>query len=290
MEQQRALEESWSEPDRTSAWTARPPAAFQPASRSVRQDVLTRAFADEVIPRLLSARRPTPQGGLVETRQAVTAGHIEALLALILGGTRQQAAEHVSALRDRGMPADTILLDLLAPVARQLGQMWEDDTCTFSDVTVGLGHLSHVMRTLDTTSNRAAPLEAGPSALLVQMPGEQHGFGLAMVVHFFREGGWRVSHAPLATSAELVGLVRKNWYGILGVSVACSDRMDALAGYIRAIRGQSRNCNIGVMVGGPPFLAHPQLAELVGADATAVDAEQALREANRLVGVRAAGR
>ena len=258
--------------------------AVMAGSDSRRRDILTRAFADEVIPLLLDRRRAAAPR---KAAMAETGACIERLLALVLTGTQAEAADYVTALHDTGAPVASILLDVLAPVARRLGQMWEDDTCTFSDVTLGLGRLGHLMRELGDDCGETALLQASPTALLVQMPGEQHGFGLAMVVHFFRQGGWRVRQAPLVTSAELVGIVRKDWFGIVGISVACSDRIEALAGDIRAIRKHSRNRDVGVMVGGPPFLAHPQLAELVGADATATDGQQALLEAHRLVGLRA---
>ncbi len=246
--------------------------------------VLTRAFADEVIPRLLTARR-----GAASCPGAVPpdADRVGRLLRLVLDGTQREAVAYVAGLRADGLPTEAILLDLLTPVARRLGQMWEEDTCSFADVTLGLGRLTQAMRMLDQGSGRMLPLPSGPSALLVQAPDEQHGLGLAMVAHFFRQGGWRVREAPRVTSEELVVLVREEWFGIVGVSLGNSGGLDALARDIRAIRAQSRNRGIGVMVGGPAFLAHPQLAGLVGADATATDGRQALREAHRLLGLRA---
>jgi methanogenic corrinoid protein MtbC1 len=37
------------------------------------------------------------------------------------------------------------------------------------------------------------------------------------------------------------------------------------------------------MVGGPVFLAHPELVAMVGADATAADGRQAVQQAQRLL-------
>ncbi len=252
-----------------------------------RRTVLARAFEDQVVPRLLLARRQrTPAS--VAAPQRPTAEQVDRLVALALEGSQSDTAAYVTALHDSGVPAESLLLDLLTPTARQLGRMWEDDTCTFSDVTIGLGRLGHVMRLLGGAfGSDYEPKRRGPSALLVQMPGEQHGFGLAMVVHFFRRASWNVRQEPTVTRAALLDIVRREWFGIVGVSVSCSDRLDALAQDIRDIRAQSRNRDIGIMVGGPPFLAHPQLASLIGADATAIDAPQAVHAAQSLISLRA---
>ena len=52
---------------------------------------------------------------------------------------------------------------------------------------------------------------------------------------------------------------------------------------IRAIRRSSLNRNIGVLVGGPIFVAHPELVARVGADATAIDGGQAALQAENLL-------
>ena len=51
---------------------------------------------------------------------------------------------------------------------------------------------------------------------------------------------------------------------------------------IRAIRGDSRNRAVGVLIGGPMLLAKPEMAELVGADATAADGPQAVLRAEHI--------
>ena len=254
-----------------------------------RQDALARTVQDEVIPRLLAAHRPR-QG---TAARLVPPGpeQVSRLVDLALEGGQADPLAYVESLRQGGTPVEALLLELLAPAARRLGRMWEDDTCTFSDLTLAMLRLVHVLRRLGRESGgEVAPRPAAPRALLVQMPGEQHGFGLAMLAQFFRRAGWRVRQEPVATSAELAGLVRAHWFALVGISVSCDGRLAALEADIRAIRRQSRNHGVRIMVGGPPFAAHPQLAAMVGADATAADASGAVREANRLVSLQAAGR
>ena len=255
------------------------------------QDALTRTVQDEVIPRLLTSRRPQAMAFADLQAERPGQAQVSHLVGHLLDGSQAKPSAYVQAMQDGGTPVETLFLDLLSPAARLLGEMWEDDTCTFTDVTMGLLRLADVMCLLGRAfTGDITPVPAAPGALLVQMPGEQHGFGLAMVVQFFRRAGWNVRQEPALTSAGLADLVATRWFGLVGISVGGSDRLESLAADIRAIRRRSRNRAIGVMVGGPPFVAHPQLASMVGADATAVDGRQAVRAAQSLVGLRASAR
>ncbi len=288
MKQQAATSEGW-----TSAKTAQLmrsladpahglPVAAQQASD--RQAVLARTVREEVIPRLLQARQPQGLARVAAKIGRPDAGQVECLTAMVLEGDQAEASAYVAAMRDAGMPTESLFLDLLTPTARRLGEMWEDDDCSFTDVTLGLIRLGDVMHLLSHAfSDDYAAVRPGPSVLLAQVPGEQHGFGLAMVVQFFRRAGWNVRQEPAPTREHLAGIVQDQWFGLVGLSVACSDRMDQLVADIKAIRQASRNRAIGVMVGGPPFIAHPQLAAMVGADATAVDGLQAVHRAHSIV-------
>ena len=124
-------------------------------------------------------------------------------------------------------------------------------------------------------------------ALLVPAHGEQHTFGLYMVAEFLRRAGWDVAAGPVASTAEMLVLLRDQWYAVVGISVSCDVRLEGLAAAIHAIRRASRNRGIGVMVGGPAFLERPELAALVGADASAVDGRQAALQAESLLALAA---
>jgi methanogenic corrinoid protein MtbC1 len=86
-----------------------------------------------------------------------------------------------------------------------------------------------------------------------------------------------------SATGDLVELVRDDWFDVIGFSVGSSDRLAELTACIRDIRRVSRNARIGVMVGGPVFLAHPNLVAQVGADATAADGAEAADKAAQLL-------
>jgi methanogenic corrinoid protein MtbC1 len=249
---------------------------------------LARAIEVDVIPRLMRAHpapgRPTASGkrsGLAAASGAVPVGQFAWT---VLTNEFSVTARHVEALRVSGVPLEAICCDLLAPAARYLGEMWEADLCDFTDVTLGLWRLQQVLRELSDAvpAERAHPVR-GLRALLVPAPGEQHTFGLAMVMEFFRRAGWDVCAGPCASASELRALAKGNWFDIVGMSVAVGSRLDLVTACIRAARKTSRNRAVGIIVGGGAFAGHPELVERVGADALVVDGLHAPLQAERLL-------
>ncbi len=267
----------------------RQPARLHPARQDpARQDgerrraILTRTVELDVIPRLLVAHRPAVVP--VAAGLLVTAAHVADLVGLVLSRGEPETVAFVTAMHGEGAAAESLYLDLLAPAARRLGEMWEDDTCDFSDVTVGLWRLQNAMRELSPCFLRSPNAGTqGPRVLLVPLPGEDHTFGLSMVYEFFRRAGWNAWCGPVESSADLRGLVRRDWVEVIGFSLACDEKLDAVRTEIRSVRRASMNPGLAVLVGGPGFSANPRLAAEVGADGTAVDGRQAVLQAQALV-------
>jgi len=248
--------------------------------------LLARTIEREVLPRLLLARLGATPGTPCESAditRLVPAGPSE-LAGLVMGPEAAEAFAYVEVLRDRGVDPETLYIDVLAPVARHLGEMWEQDLCSFTEVTIGLTRLQQVLRRVSAgfQNNMARP-DSGCRALLVPAPGEQHTFGLLMVCEFFRRAGWEVSGGAQSRDLDLTTMAHANWFSMIGFSVATENHLDELAIAIRRIRRASRNPAIGVMVGGPVFIEHPELVAGVGADATAMDGRQAVLQAHRLM-------
>jgi methanogenic corrinoid protein MtbC1 len=238
----------------------------------------------EIVPRLMLARRAGADARPASRVDALDPSELNELTRLLTHHDVGVAKAYVERIRARGVPLDSLCLGLLAPAARRLGEMWEDDTCDFATVTVGLCHLHEVLRQL-ARAGRVEQNERGPanSVLLVPVPGEQHTFGLLMVAEFFRRNGWSVATEYPATTGDLLELVARDRYSLVGMTVGCREQLDGLSSRITQLRRASRSRSIGVMLGGRPFTEQPELASRLGADATAADARTAATQAAGIV-------
>lgn len=260
------------------------PAAGQAMAR------LVRTIEGEIIPRLLLALQSSPAPGAPEgVGTADTSGDdVEEFARLVATHDVSIAIAYVNALLNRGVPLEKIYLDLLAPAARLLGDWWTRDIRDFTEVTSGLCRMHQVLHEFSATflhdARAAAP---DRSVLLIPMPGEQHSFGLIMVGEFFRRAGWDVWDLHPSSAQDLLAMVRKQWFSVVGISLSCESRVTELTPLIASVRGCSRNPIVGVMVGGQPFVGHPELVEQVGADCSANDGGSAPLAASRLVSSRA---
>ncbi|MFM9861267.1 hypothetical protein RUR49_22650 [Pseudoxanthobacter sp. M-2] len=127
----------------------------------------------EVIPRLLiSTRASAPRTrSSVPIPQLKVAPRLETevqiLTQIVLLDEAHAAYSFVSSMRARGVGLESIFLDLLAPTARNLGEMWTADRCSFSEVTLGLCRLQQVLRQLSTVfDEEPEPVPSVSSVLL----------------------------------------------------------------------------------------------------------------------------
>jgi MerR family transcriptional regulator, light-induced transcriptional regulator len=248
---------------------------------------LARAIEADVIPRLVQAHRQTAAAANAEplaAPQQQSADQVAAFVALIVSDTDLQVQVAVDVKRRGGMSVEALYLDLFAPAARLLGDMWSDDLCDFSTVTVALGRLQRLLRELSPAFGTEIEHPAnGRRALFAQPADEQHSFGLSMVAEFFRRDGWDVFGVVGGAIDDPALRVRREWADLVGLSIGSERRLDWLRDRITDLRAASRNPAVVVMVGGPIFALHPEWVAGVGADATARDARDAPRIASRLL-------
>ncbi len=242
----------------------------------------------DIIPRLVRAHAPAAGGAPVVSMP--TRAEVVAFTAHVMARDDSAIQAELAALRTRGVSVESLYVGLLAPAARHLGELWEDDRCHFADVTVGLGRLQQIMRSLSTAfgTEIEAPV-GGRRALLMPAPGDQHTFGLSMVAEFFARAGWEVVGVMDPDAAGFENRVKDEWFDLVGISAGSSTRLDSLLACIASVRRLSHNRAVAVMVGGPLFTVHPELVEQVGADGVATDGQQAPALAERLLGRRAKG-
>ena len=255
------------------------------AESDARMARLLRTIEGEIVPRLVLARRVAQAAAEADSGAAPRPddADVKELVRLLLAHDIGVASAYVETVRQRGASLEAVCLCLLAPAARELGLLWEEDECDFMQVTVGLCRLHHLLRELSPGFHfESVEPKTARNILLAPVPGDQHTFGITLVAQFLRQAGWQVWSEFSGSTDELLEVVRTHWFAAVGLSVGSETRVDELARVIRAIRQASLNRSVGIMTGGPLLVARPELAVLMGADATALDGPMAVRCAEHM--------
>ena len=241
---------------------------------------LRRTILSRVLPRLSNSGEEPDV-----TPHMVTEDQVARFADLAVAVAVPGLVEQVDLLRAGGLSAEAVVLQLLAPAARRLGDMWLDDRLGFVDVTAGLGRLQGVMRALSLAFDApGTPHVQGRRILLAPVSGEQHIFGLSVVAAFFRRAGWEVTFEPRIAFADLVALVRTERFTAIGLSLAGDRFVGAFPSQVEALRRASLNAGVVMLAGGPAFALDPDLHRRVGVDAVASDAVEAVQMAEALAG------
>lgn len=247
-------------------------------------ETLGAVIEGDFIPRLLMKYSARAQHPPLDDDATIGADEADEFASLPLVLEADELLAKVESLLHRGVSVEAIFIDLLAPSARRIGQLWEADECDFVDVTMGLWRLQEVMREV---ASRAPPVihAIGPqrTALFSPVPGDQHGFGSLIIDEIFARAGWQSEALIDPERRELLRLVSEKSFDLVGLTITCDCPSGPVSQLISAIRSVSPNPRTRVLIGGRAVNANPDFVGEVGADGTAVDAEAALRLAARLV-------
>jgi len=253
---------------------------FRPALQPIG---VLKTIKTQIIPKIVLALRKAPVPTSEPSAPHKNPGTVEQFAALALGTKDDASFAFVEDLLAQGLEVEAIFLDLLAPAARHFGSLWESDATDFANVTLAMSRLQRIMRRLGERFFDAAGQGGGESVLLTIIPGEQHSFGLSMVAEFFRRAGWNLCTGPFSSHQELISLVHNHWFDIVGFSVSSDRRLDELQKDIQDIRRESRNRQVGIILGGPAVIAQPGLVASMGADMMSADATVAPQQALGLI-------
>ena len=240
---------------------------------------LTTVINGEIIPRLfmLNNQQVTADQIAPETGPRLE-DYIVEYARIILKDESNQAFVFVEQLHADGHQLDRIMMDLLAPTARQLGVWWEEDRIDFVDVTIGTSRLKQVLHHFRPSRLARAYTEPNPKRiLLLPTPQETHTFGLLVIAEIFRNSGWEVGGGHAMAENEINQLLSDEPWDIVGFSLA-NERLTAqLADAIASARWQCKNKAVKILVGGRAFSKNLRPDEQLGADFVVSDPAQAVR-------------
>jgi len=193
------------------------------------------------------------------------------------------AIDFVQQLLDEGNLFQDILLQLMAPAARELGERWVQDSASFVEVALGVARMHRILREFDGVPEHMWS-QAGAGRHELAQPGEQHTFGLRLVQEFLLRESWTVSNCPMPEVAGIARLVAGEAFDVVGLSLSGETLIDTLRSAIESVRLNSRNPRIKIIIGGHIFVVRPELVDSLGADAYAPDAASTVTVVNRWAG------
>jgi methanogenic corrinoid protein MtbC1 len=240
---------------------------------------LERTIEDVLIPRLLLAHCPPPMPSPSERpERAVADADLDEFVGHLRGVDDQAAVAHVRALLKAGVRPETLMLDLLAPAARRMGDLWDNDRCDFVAVTLALGRIQRTLHEVSATRPLRGTGQARPitgTVLLAGVDGEQHLLGLLIAAEFFARDEWEVVLGPPVAHRLVAEEVQRHDIDIVGFSLGSARRLEELAATIAEVRRHSRNPGLRILVGGPGVEDDAEAARAIGADAVSCDARTA---------------
>jgi MerR family transcriptional regulator, light-induced transcriptional regulator len=190
--------------------------------------------------------------------------------------------------REEDLSPEAVMLGLIQPAARCMGEGWMTDRCDFAGVTIGLWRLQQILNDLRLEVQKTAPQTAAcvlepdqpiPSIALATLPGSQHRLGLQMVNSFFARGGWDCFMLESKSEIDLLGEIHRLSPDVVGLSVASEKDISRVARFIQRLRDIKLKQTPLVMLGGPALVAFPELAEQAKADLLVGDADLAVEKA-----------
>jgi len=242
---------------------------------------------NDIVPRLLMAHATMPPSrGDKKRSPEIDDLAVSRFAELPMSIEAAGLLDEVDRFIDAGVEVETVYVDLLAPAARALGEMWERDECDFIEVTMGLWRLQEVMREIGArypSIRQTAGPDCQRACLFSPMPGDDHSFGALMIDDVFSRAGWNSEAVPLPVRRELLDTVSRRPFDLIGLTITRDFASGVLRNLVTALRKASANPHVAILVGGRCVNQDPALVAEVGADGTGADAHAALEAAERLV-------
>ena len=181
----------------------------------------------------------------------------------------------LATLQASGHSGTKIAFDVLPDVARQLGTAWEDDTISFTDVTVGCARLQRALHHL-TDDTHHTPLATGDQrdCLVIVPKGAQHTFGAMILAKQLRYAGMRVTIDLEASPDTLSALAKSQSFHNVFMSASLSETSDTLCELTRTIHAQWPDSK--VILGGTYLHRDDSNMAAVGADHVTQNLQDAL--------------
>jgi methanogenic corrinoid protein MtbC1 len=202
----------------------------------------------------------------------------------LLEGSREAAGKAVRKALENGKSLRKVYLEVFEPSLKELGRLWVEGKVDvarehfFSEAT--LTFMSQLLAQAESAAKRSK----GRSALCLSVCQEHHLIGVRMVADLLELDGWNsLFLGGDVCTQHILKALGDTRPELLAVSVTLPEHLGYAAELIRAVRSNAALQKVRILIGGQAFHKDKNLWRAIGADATAVDAGEAVRAAGALV-------
>ncbi len=183
---------------------------------------------------------------------------------------------------EAGIPPGTIMLEVFCTVMEKFGEMQANQEITLSEIyaiaRIGQATIEQLMSLLPATTHTAGTVVVGT------IVGDFHGMGAKIVGIFLRMAGFEVHDLGInVPSATFVDTAVAQNASIICASTLLLHTMDQIRTIHDILDERQLTNKIKLIVGGAPFNFDPELYKTVHADATAINASDAIETVSRLM-------
>ena len=183
---------------------------------------------------------------------------------------------------DEGVSIKDIYLYVFQPAQYEVGRLWQNNT-----INVATEHYC-TAATQNIISRLYPHIFSGQTSdkkiIATSVSGELHELGIRMVADFFEMEGWDTYYLGANTPhSSLISMINEVKPDIIAISATISYHISEVVELIKKIQKKADYHDYKIIVGGYPFNKNKHLWETVGADSFATDANQAVKEANKLL-------
>ena len=245
---------------------------------------IERLVTMNVLPELKSSQNGSPAEGAANYRSYRRPTDDEVILFsdIAINCDTDASLKFILMLMDRGVPIESIYLDLISPAAKFLGEMWIEDRCDFAHVTLGSSCLQRTLSLLSDKFASQRDILANRSALVMTMPGDQHTLGPALAAEFLRRYGWDIECIFPESENDIYEALRSQDFNMVGFSVAHEKDLDVLPNLISNVREEAGDRAIGIIVGGNAVQENPERLDSIDVDDIAGDGRETVISAGKV--------
>jgi len=204
-------------------------------------------------------------------------------LQALLRGERDVASRLILLAVEQGMPVKDVYLHVFQLAQYEIGRLWQTNQISVAQEHYCTAATQLIMSQL--YPHIFSGEKTGGTIVATCVSGELHEIGVRMVADFFEMDGWNSyylgANMPVT---EIVRTVAERRADVLGIGVTITYHVATAEEIIRAVRADPACRGVKILVGGYPFNIEPGLAEKIGADGFAPDAQSAIALANQLTG------